>query len=66
MCSECDYIYEKDIPEETCPNCHNKCVFNDVTCYLPECGCSDGNTETIDTRLVKEKIEEHKNRGIND
>jgi rubredoxin len=65
ICSQCDYICEVDIPDETCPSCHNKCVFSDVTCYLPECGCTDSGKESVDTRLVNEKIEEHKNRSIN-
>ena len=38
ICSECDYVFEAEAPPETCPECHSKCVFSDVTCYIPECG----------------------------
>jgi len=37
-CSNCGYNLEAAMPPEQCPNCHEKCDFVDVTCYIPECG----------------------------
>ena len=37
-CQECGYTLEADTPPEVCPACGKKCLFNDVTCYIPECG----------------------------
>jgi rubredoxin len=37
-CSECGYTLQAATPPETCPSCRQKCAFNDVTCYTPECG----------------------------
>lgn len=52
MCSECNFVFQAESPPNECPNCHNKCTFTDVTCYIPECG---GPTQ-LDTRLLVEKI----------
>ncbi len=56
MCSECDYVFEAELPQETCPECHSKCVYSDVTCYTPECG-GPGH---LDMRLVGLKAGESK------
>ena len=40
ICSECDYVFEAEVPPETCPDCRSKCAYSDVTCYIPECGQS--------------------------
>ena len=50
-CVECGYTLQESMPPEKCPGCKNICVFNDVTCYTPECG-GPGN---IDPKLVKHK-----------
>ena len=50
MCSDCQYIYEAEMPEDACPRCHGECDFYNITCYIPECG-GPGN---IDTRLVEQ------------
>ncbi len=54
MCSECDYVFEAEIPPDTCPNCGEKCTFLNVTCYIPECG-GPGN---LDRRLVAQRARE--------
>lgn len=56
MCSDCDYVFEAETPPEACPNCSHKCVFQDVTCYIPECG-GPGN---LDKRLVAQKARQSK------
>ncbi len=56
MCSECDYVFEADTPPESCPECHKKCVFSEVTCYIPECG----GTGKLDKKLVAIKAKEGK------
>jgi len=56
MCSECNYTLEAEVPPETCPSCHNKCAFLDITCYVPECG-GPGN---VDSRLVIQRMKEEK------
>jgi len=38
ICSECDYVIQKESPPETCPSCNKKCNFSYVTCFIPECG----------------------------
>jgi rubredoxin len=58
LCSECQYILEADVPPKTCPGCHKDCQFNDVTCYIPECG-GPGN---LDHRLVALKVAGEKTR----
>ena len=50
-CSQCGYTLEKDAPPEICPACKQKCAFNNVTCYTPECG-GDAN---LDPRLIDKK-----------
>ena len=47
-CSNCGYTLQATSPPEPCPNCHEKCEFLDVTCYIPECG----GPGSIDPRLV--------------
>ena len=37
-CQECGYTLEADAPPEICPACNKKCLFTDVSCYIPECG----------------------------
>jgi len=37
-CTNCGYNLEAAAPPNECPNCHEKCDFVDVTCYIPECG----------------------------
>ena len=56
ICGECDYVFEAEVPPETCPECHSKCVYSDVTCYIPECG-GPGH---LDTKLVALKAREAK------
>ena len=36
-CSNCGYAYSGSLPPEICPGCNQKCIFMDVTCYIPEC-----------------------------
>ncbi|MCJ7521256.1 MAG: hypothetical protein MUP21_03440 [Dehalococcoidia bacterium] len=47
-CSECGYQLEAEAPPEKCPSCHEKCLFTDITCYIPECG----GEKNIDPRLA--------------
>lgn len=55
-CSKCDYVFKaKEVPE-TCPNCHTKCTFSDVTCYIPECG----GPKNFDSRLIAQRLRESK------
>ena len=54
ICSECNYVFEVVTPPELCPDCHKKCTWNNVTCYIPECG----GPEKLDRRLVAEKVRE--------
>jgi rubredoxin len=60
LCSECNYVLKADTPPEVCPNCNQKCVFTDVTCYIPECGGPDN----FDSKLValKAKAAEEKDK----
>jgi len=37
-CAECGYMLQADVPPETCPSCHRRCEFRDVSCYTPDCG----------------------------
>jgi rubredoxin len=48
ICSECNYVLEAEIPPKSCPECKKECLFNDVTCYIPECG----GPNNLDSRLV--------------
>ncbi len=58
ICSECDYVFQVSEPPQTCPSCRRKCVFSDVTCYVPECG-GPGN---LDMKLVATKARAAKKR----
>jgi rubrerythrin len=46
-CSNCGFTFTADKPPNVCPKCGEKCSFNNVTCYTPDCG-GPGN---IDPRL---------------
>lgn len=48
MCSTCGYYFQGEAPPDHCPSCSQSCVFNDVTCYRPECG----GEQNIDPLLV--------------
>jgi rubredoxin len=60
MCDECDYVFEAETPPDTCPSCHAKCTFSNVTCYIPECGGPDH----LDMRLVAQRAAESKKKTI--
>jgi rubredoxin len=51
QCSNCGYTFGADVPPDKCPSCKEACSFQDVTCYIPECG-GPGN---IDPRLASSK-----------
>jgi CRP/FNR family transcriptional regulator, cyclic AMP receptor protein len=38
MCTECGYYLQGMAPPDKCPGCQQACLFNNVTCYRPECG----------------------------
>ncbi|MFZ5644337.1 MAG: rubredoxin-like domain-containing protein [Bacillota bacterium] len=40
-CDNCGYTFksEPDKLPEKCPSCNEKCVFLNITCYTPDCGC---------------------------
>jgi rubredoxin len=48
MCTNCGYYVQAASPPERCPSCQQACVFNNVTCYRPECG----GEENVDPLLV--------------
>lgn len=48
MCVECGYLFSAPSPPNECPGCKEVCVFNDVTCYRPECG----GEQNVDPLLV--------------
>ncbi len=48
ICSDCDYVIQAEMPPKICPQCHQPCLFSDVTCYVPECG----GQANLDVRLV--------------
>ena len=48
MCTTCGYYLQASAPPERCPSCSQPCVFNDITCYRPECG----GEQNIDPLLV--------------
>ena len=56
ICSHCDYVLQAETPPAECPQCKKKCLFSDVTCYIPECG----GANNPDTRLIAQKIAEEK------
>ena len=37
-CNKCNHTLSAAKPPEICPSCKEKCLFLDVTCYIPECG----------------------------
>jgi rubredoxin len=41
MCTACGYYLQSLAPPQRCPSCETCCVFNNVTCYRPECGGED-------------------------
>ena len=59
ICTKCSYVFKAETPPETCPGCHAKCTFTDVSYYIPECGGPDH----IDQRLVTQRVREAK-KGI--
>ncbi|MEO0079088.1 MAG: rubredoxin-like domain-containing protein [candidate division WOR-3 bacterium] len=46
-CSNCRYVLQAATPPAVCPSCNQSCQFDNVTCYIPECGFTG-----IDSRLV--------------
>ncbi len=52
QCSKCGYQLKAEEPPEECPSCHEKCLFSDISCYIPECG-GEGN---IDPRLAGRQV----------
>ena len=48
-CSHCGYTLDAEQPPEQCPSCKEKCVFLNVTCYIPECGAP--GPHAMDERL---------------
>jgi hypothetical protein len=48
MCVNCGYYLQTDLPPNRCPSCSQACVFNNVTCYRPDCG----GERNIDPLLV--------------
>ena len=56
-CSKCGYILSAEKPPETCPSCKEKCMFVDVSCYIPECGFTG-----IDPRLATKSKELEKDK----
>lgn len=48
MCTSCGYYLLGLRPPDQCQGCGETCVFNDVTCYRPECG----GEKNIDPLLV--------------
>ncbi len=51
-CTNCNYTFQAEAAPNACPSCKQTCTFNNVTCYVPECGeCGDGK-EHIDHRLI--------------
>jgi CRP-like cAMP-binding protein len=48
MCVNCGYYLQTELPPDRCPGCNQACVFNNVTCYRPDCG----GERNIDPLLV--------------
>jgi len=46
MCTSCGYYLQASRPPDRCPSCNETCVFNNVTCYRPECG-SERNMDPL-------------------
>ena len=53
QCSSCGYTFEAEVLPNQCPSCKQVCSFNNVTCYIPDCG-GPGN---IDPQLAAGKSE---------
>ncbi len=51
-CSNCFYTFQGEAAPNACPHCAQTCTFNNVTCYVPECGHSSNGKEHIDQRLI--------------
>ncbi len=49
-CNECGTILELHRPPEICPHCKQKCVFRNVTCYQPDCGCQGFDPQLVGKR----------------
>lgn len=58
-CENCSFVSKSEEPPEKCPSCGKKCVFSDVTCYIPECG----GPNNIDYGLLGEKMSHRKQDG---
>ncbi len=48
QCTNCGYTFGAEATPEKCPSCQQVCTFNNVTCYIPDCG-GPGN---VDPRLM--------------
>jgi len=48
MCTTCGYYMQASTAPDRCPSCSQVCVFDDITCYRPECG----GEQNIDPWLV--------------
>lgn len=46
-CNECGTILEMPTPPEKCPHCNKKCIFRNVTCYQPSCGCKGFDPQLV-------------------
>jgi rubredoxin len=55
----CGYTFGADVPPDKCPSCKETCSFQDVSCYIPECG-GPGN---IDPRLASSKKSDPGKKG---
>ena len=47
-CAHCGFLHTAATPPDTCPSCHQKCEFRNVSCYTPDCG----EPGKIDPRLA--------------
>lgn len=57
-CNKCGNTIDSPAPPETCPSCHEKCEFVDVSCYIPECGGPEA--ETINPQVFQESYKSDK------
>ncbi len=53
MCTLCGYYLQGLAPPDRCPSCHQACVFNDVTCYRPECGGEKNVDPVVVSSILK-------------
>ncbi|HHW08263.1 MAG TPA: hypothetical protein GXX34_12170 [Clostridia bacterium] len=44
-CSICGYTLTEETPPEVCPMCNNHCSFVDNTCYIPDCGKVESDSQ---------------------